>query len=216
GVGTAIRHYQLGMEARILLAHNDYDAARERLQRMLGDSVTAGWLYGEVLYTVELARVLFLSGDTESASATLAGALATAAPAGLVRTVIDAGPEVVKMVSDLREAGRTRRRAAGIPRVPTDYLSNLLAVARSDAETAAIPVIATTAHNGAAPEEPLTAREIEILRLLDRGLSNKQIARTLGVTVNTVKWYLKGTYVKLGVASRGASVSEARRRHILT
>lgn len=215
-VGMAIRHYQIGMEARILLAHNDYDAARERLQRMLGDSVTAGWRYGEVLYTVELARVLFLGGDTERAAVTLAGALARAAAAGLVRTVIDAGPEVVKMVSDLREAGRTGRRVTETPRVSTDYLSRLLAVARSDAETAAIPVIATAAHNGAAPEEPLTGREVEILRLLDRGLSNKQIARTLGVTINTVKWYLKGTYVKLGVANRGASVSEARRRRILT
>ncbi|MGE2835757.1 LuxR C-terminal-related transcriptional regulator [Mycobacterium sp. SMC-4] len=216
GVGMAIRHHRLGMEARILLAHNDFDGASERLSRMRADSVRSGWRYGEALYTVELARAQFLSGDPENASATLAGMLATAAPAGLVRTVVDAGPEVVKIVADLREAGRTGRRAAELPSVPTDYLSRLLAVARSDAETAAIPVIATATHNGASPEEPLTAREIEILRLLDRGLSNKQIARTLGVTINTVKWYLKGTYIKLGVASRGASVSEARRRRILT
>jgi LuxR family maltose regulon positive regulatory protein/serine/threonine-protein kinase PknK len=83
-------------------------------------------------------------------------------------------------------------------------------------DKASIPVIDRTVDRNPTAEEPLNAREIDILRLLDRGLSNKQIARNLGLTINTVKWYLKNIYTKLGVARRGESVSEARRRQILT
>jgi LuxR family maltose regulon positive regulatory protein/serine/threonine-protein kinase PknK len=100
--------------------------------------------------------------------------------------------------------------------VPSDYLSKLLATAHLDAQKAAIPVIDRSTERNPFPEEPLNAREVDILRLLDRGLSNKEIARNLGLTINTVKWYLKSIYTKLGVARRGESVSEARRRRILT
>lgn len=65
-------------------------------------------------------------------------------------------------------------------------------------------------------EEPLNDREISILRLLELGLPNKQIARNLGLATNTVKWHLKNVYIKLGVTSRGGSVAEARRRNILS
>ena len=119
------------------------------------------------------------------------------------------------MVAQLREASRTSRQPSGFSEVPANYLSRLLATAHADARSAAIPVIARVADRSPLPEEPLNAREIDILRLLERGLSNKQIARNLGVTINTVKWYLKSIYIKLGVGKRGDSITEARRRHIL-
>jgi DNA-binding CsgD family transcriptional regulator len=99
--------------------------------------------------------------------------------------------------------------------VPADYLSILLTTAHADAQNAAIPVICRAGERSPLPEEELNGRELEVLRLLERGLSNKQIARNLGVTINTVKWYLKSVYIKLGVARRGESIAEARRRQIL-
>jgi len=53
------------------------------------------------------------------------------------------------------------------------------------------------------------------LVLLARGRSNPQIATELTVTVNTVKWYLKNIYAKLGVSSRAEAVSVARRGKLL-
>jgi DNA-binding CsgD family transcriptional regulator len=56
----------------------------------------------------------------------------------------------------------------------------------------------------------LKQREAEILQLLERGLSNKEIARCLDIGVDTVKWYLKSIYGKLGVANRAQAVFAAR------
>jgi non-specific serine/threonine protein kinase len=58
--------------------------------------------------------------------------------------------------------------------------------------------------------EPLTDRELEILRLIAEGLSNREIARKLVVALGTVKWYNKQIYSKLGVHSRTQAVARAR------
>ncbi|MCX2933821.1 LuxR C-terminal-related transcriptional regulator [Mycobacterium sp. CVI_P3] len=215
GIAFAVRYHQRGMQARILRAKNDFEGACRVLSAMRDDSKAVGWRYGETATTIKLAKVLYLSGNTAAATDTLVPALITGARAGLIRTVVDTGPEILSMVARLREASRTSRQANGFPEVPPTYLSRLLATAHSDARSAAIPVIARVAERSPLPEEPLSAREVDILRLLDRGLSNKQIARNLGVTINTVKWYLKSIYIKLGVGRRGESIAEARRRRIL-
>jgi DNA-binding CsgD family transcriptional regulator len=58
--------------------------------------------------------------------------------------------------------------------------------------------------------DPLNARELEVLRLVASDLPNREIAAKLFVTVNTVKWYLKGIFGKLDVASRAQAVARAR------
>jgi LuxR family maltose regulon positive regulatory protein/serine/threonine-protein kinase PknK len=216
GIAMATRHFQLRMRARIMTAQERYEGAIEVLSEIHRDSSSVGWRYGEMAVRNELAVVLSLTGDADTAVRTLVPALIAGARSGLVRTAIDAGPELLKMVGQLRDASRCHRWPPELPDVPADYLSRLLATAHSDAGNAAIPVIDRSAERNSTPEEPLNAREIDILHLLDRGLSNKEIARSLGVTINTVKWYLKSIYTKLGVGRRGQSVSEARRRRILT
>jgi LuxR family maltose regulon positive regulatory protein len=64
-------------------------------------------------------------------------------------------------------------------------------------------------------EEPLTDRELDVLRLLAVGQSNPDIARTLYVEVNTVKTHVKSLYGKLGVHSRVQSVRRARELSLL-
>ncbi|KAB8143355.1 response regulator transcription factor [Chloroflexia bacterium SDU3-3] len=60
----------------------------------------------------------------------------------------------------------------------------------------------------AAPSaEPLTPREREILQLLGQGLSNKMIARDLGVSDHTVKFHVSSIYAKLGAANRAEAVN---------
>jgi len=56
----------------------------------------------------------------------------------------------------------------------------------------------------------LSSRELEVLRALCQGCSNKSIGRLLGLSDNTVKFHLKHLYRKLGVASRTAAISKAR------
>jgi LuxR family maltose regulon positive regulatory protein len=63
--------------------------------------------------------------------------------------------------------------------------------------------------------EPLSRRELEVLRLLATGLSNKSIANTLSISVTTVKKHLQNIYGKLNVHSRTQAVDRARRFGLL-
>ncbi|HSW13820.1 MAG TPA: helix-turn-helix transcriptional regulator [Solimonas sp.] len=54
--------------------------------------------------------------------------------------------------------------------------------------------------------EPLTRRECEVLEWMAQGLTRRDLARTLGVSVNTVKYHLKNIYSKMGVEGRGQAV----------
>jgi len=63
--------------------------------------------------------------------------------------------------------------------------------------------------------EPLTEREIEVLNLIVKGMSNKEIADCLEITINTVKGHIKNIYMKLGVSRRLQAVSRAKALKIL-
>jgi non-specific serine/threonine protein kinase len=66
-----------------------------------------------------------------------------------------------------------------------------------------------------APGAALTAREIEVLRLLDQDLSNPQIAERLVVSRRTVDAHLRSIYDKLGVKSRDAAIRVAREQGLM-
>ena len=61
-----------------------------------------------------------------------------------------------------------------------------------------------------------TARELELLSLIEAGMSNQQLADRLSVSVATVKWHLYNLYTKLGVSSRSAALARARSLNLLT
>jgi DNA-binding CsgD family transcriptional regulator/FtsH-binding integral membrane protein len=63
--------------------------------------------------------------------------------------------------------------------------------------------------------EPLSAREVEVLRLLDAGLSNQQIAARLNIAASTVKTHINNLYGKLGVQTRVQAVNRARELGLL-
>ena len=64
-------------------------------------------------------------------------------------------------------------------------------------------------------EEPLTAREVEVLELLAEGLPNKSIATRLGISDQTVKFHVAALLGKLGVANRTEAVRVAVRRGLI-
>jgi DNA-binding NarL/FixJ family response regulator len=65
-------------------------------------------------------------------------------------------------------------------------------------------------------EEPLTAREVEVLELLAEGLPNKAIAARLGISDQTVKFHVASISGKLGAANRTDAVRRAVRRGLIT
>jgi LuxR family maltose regulon positive regulatory protein len=58
---------------------------------------------------------------------------------------------------------------------------------------------------------PLTPRELEMVNLIAAGMSNKRIAHTLNIALETVKWNLKNVFVKLKVSNRYDATIRARR-----
>lgn len=197
--------------ARVLLTSGDIDPALRLLSEVHDEITSAGRPHATALARIDLAAGLWVAGRTAEAFQELVPTLVSGEHACLLRTFVDAGPIVTRMVAELSEAIRLDRWPAGLPSVSNGYLTRILVASRSTAPFAA----QGGDTGGRLPAAPLTAREIDIVRLLDRGLSNKEIARRLGVTVNTVKWYLKGVYTKLGVTRRQESVNEARRRNLL-
>jgi DNA-binding CsgD family transcriptional regulator len=75
-----------------------------------------------------------------------------------------------------------------------------------------------TRNFGELPEEPsvlLTPREIEVLGALGNGMTNKAVARLLGISPHTVKFHIESLFRKLGVASRAEAVAKGMRQQIV-
>ena len=64
--------------------------------------------------------------------------------------------------------------------------------------------------------EPLSERELEVLALIADGLSNREIAAKLVLSLPTIKWHTSNIYGKLGVRNRVTAVARARELHILS
>lgn len=114
---------------------------------------------------------------------------------GLVRTLLDLGPELLAL------AGECARRHGAADTILGFYVDHLR---RQSERHPAVPQPAV------ALREPLSERELDILRALAHSMSNKRIAQVLGVSPETVKWHLRNVYVKLGVAGRDDAVARAR------
>ena len=143
----------------------------------------------------------------------LAEALALAAPEGLVRPFVDAGswpPSGQPMAALLREAAARGSAVAFVGLRP--FIGLVLSALRDDA---ALRLENRSPGSGVAEVrsqplvEPLSGRELEVLRLLTSGSTNDEISRTLYVSANTVKAHLKSIYRKLDVNSRHEAAGKA-------
>ncbi len=99
----------------------------------------------------------------------------------------------------------TRRRVAALLRADGEVA--LVGTAEDADVVVSERVVSTAAPGAVAQGGALTARELEVLRLVARGLSNKEIAADLGITTHTVKYHLAAVLEKLGVRSRTEAVS---------
>ena len=143
-----------------------------------------------------------LQGRETEALDVLERALALARPGGFLRTFADLAP-LAPLLNALRKDRKARH---AVDKHLDAYLQGIL--------TAMNPVPAQAGSKEALLEqeglEPLTRRELQILHLLDKDFTNKEIARELVVTPGTVKLHTKHVYQKLSVNNRRAAVTLAR------
>ncbi|RIH85045.1 Response regulator protein VraR [Meiothermus luteus] len=127
----------------------------------------------------------------------------------LVLTTYDTDSDIVRAV----EAGATGYLLKDVPR--EELFRAVRLCARGEAVLSP-PVAARLLGRMRGPaEENLSLRELEVLALVARGLSNKEIARKLKISEATVKTHLLHTFSKLGVDDRTAAVTVALERGIL-
>jgi LuxR family maltose regulon positive regulatory protein len=170
--------------------------------------------WGSVIEVLALAALAYRALDDRSqALDTLDRALTLARPENYVRLFVDQGEPMARLLSEfLKQSGAPEQEAS---RDLAEYVGALLG--------AFDPAIWQTAGTGAARQrppqpllEPLSERELEVLQLLSGGLSNREIASRLFLTVGTIKWHLHNIYGKLGVHSRVQAVTRANELDLLS
>jgi len=181
--------------ARVLLARGDPGPALTLLQRLLDAAVSQGRSGSIIEIQVLRALALAVRGDHASALGALTEALALAGPQGYVRVFADEGAPMRTLLAQLPAATR----------IDPGYLAAVLRACGEDGPGAL--------RKPAAPPglaEPLTDRELEVLRLLAAGKSNQRIAHDLVVALDTVKKHVTHVLGKLGAANRTEAAARAR------
>src|SRR5450755_465414 len=221
-----LREFQHITLARVLLARSKSDRtehsmleAMELLECLL-QAAEEGKRTGsiiEILLLQALARQI--QGDISAALVPLERALSLAEPEGYVRIFVDEGPPMAVLLARLHEHARKRPRAA-LTNVPLAYIERLRALLRGERVQEGISPAATSSSTALTPAQslldPLTERELEVLRLIAAGLSNRDIAARLVLALSTVKSYVNTIYGKLQVESRTQAVARARALHLLS
>jgi LuxR family maltose regulon positive regulatory protein len=198
--------------ARLLILKKP-ERAWQLLARLLTEA-EAGERTGRVIEILALQTLARQSlGHTDQAFATIERALTLAEPAGYIRLFIDEGPPMARL---LRRMNASREGGS-----VNSYIEKLLA-AFDTSEAYRAPL-----HYGQQEEqadlfpaphplvEPLSERELEVLLLIARGLTNQAIAETLVVALGTVKAHTASIYGKLEVHSRTQAVARARELDLL-
>ena len=185
--------------ARLFVAQGKLDEAL----RLLGRLLSAAHVGGRTGSTIEIltlqALILQAEGDAARATSVLGRALSLAEPEGYVRMFVGEGAPM----------------AALLRRLPSDevspqYVGRLFTILRQAGGDRHLPAEEIISTNTQPLPEPLSERELEVLRLVASGRSNREIARELYVSLATVKTHINNTYRKLGANSRTRAVARAR------
>ncbi len=201
--------------ARVLIARyrNDRDEGSIRealrlLDRLLQAAEEGGRTGSviEILLLQALAR--HTQGDLASAIAALDRALTLAEPEGYVRLFADEGEPLRLLIVDFRLQIEKQKRT--LQRKIIAYLEKLQAAC-----TPAPPLQSAFSNQHSAMLEPLSERELDVLKLLGTELSGPEIADRLSVSLNTLRTHTKNIYSKLGVNNRRAAIRRAEELDLL-
>jgi LuxR family maltose regulon positive regulatory protein len=164
----------------------------ERLLKAAEEGGRTGSLI-EILVLQALAHQA--QGDIPPALVPLERALALAEPEGYVRIFVDEGPPMAALLREAAKHGTA-----------PNYVGQLLtAFGKAEGPTPVAQLLI----------EPLSERELEVLRLLGSELNGPEIARELMVSLNTMRTHTKNIYSKLGVNNRRAAVRRAEELDLL-
>jgi LuxR family maltose regulon positive regulatory protein len=189
--------------ASLLIALERAAEALPLLTRLLEAAITMGRHGDEIRYRVLVAIAQYSLGDTQAALDSLGRALTLAEPQGYVRLFVDEGRPMAELL-----------QYAIAQNVAPDYAGKLLAEFPKDFQST------VQDHKGLAANkqyliEPLSEREIEVLRLMAEGYKYQEIAERLVVSINTVRHHTRNAYSKLDANNRTQAVGRAKALDLL-
>ncbi len=204
--------------ARLRLAQKRPGGALSLLDLLLPRTKKAGWVWLEIEILI-LQALAYHQADDPQALAALERALSLAEPGGFVRLFINEGPPMAELLRQLAARGAA-----------SDYAGRLLAARNADRprmrgtvdkSSSLSPSPLPPSWAGPPGEdvprltEPLSEREIEVLKLIADGLSNQEIASVLIVATSTIKTHIQNIFRKLDVSSRTQAVARARELNLV-
>jgi LuxR family maltose regulon positive regulatory protein len=151
----------------------------------------------DIIIEIEILRALCYQkqDNRKKALASLQAALSLAKPGGYVRIFVDEG-----------EAMRRLLILAAARGIEAAYSGQLLAAYTAEKIEGADP----TSPDQSGMAEPLSARELQVLKLLASSLTSTEIGQELFITANTARFHIKNIYSKLDVHRRSEAVARAR------
>jgi len=201
--------------ARVLLARylsdhagGSISGAVGLLERLLKTAEEGGRNGSAIEILVLQAMAYHAQGDLPAALLPLRHALALAEPEGYIRMFVDEGPPMAQLLLEADSRG-----------IMPDYTGKLLAA--FEAEKQPVPEGPGKSENG--PDlppaqsliEPLSQRELEVLKLIAQGLSNREIGERLFLALDTIKGHNRKIFDKLQVQSRTEAIARARELGLL-
>jgi LuxR family maltose regulon positive regulatory protein len=197
--------------ARVLLSRYQSNRADSSISGVLGllarllKAAEEGGRVGSVIEILVLqALAHHVQGDLPAALKPLQQALTLAEPEGYVRMFVDEGPPMAQLLLKAAVSG-----------IMPDYTGKLLAAFEAEQLRSAGESPLPTPLASQPPIEPISQRELEVLRLFKTELSGPEIARELVIALSTVRTHTKSIYSKLNVNNRRAAVKRAEELHLI-
>jgi LuxR family maltose regulon positive regulatory protein len=189
--------------AKALIQDGRIEEALGLLERFQGVVEEKGLTRYLIDVLVQKAMAIQKQGEHEKAIDILIEALILAEPEGYIYTFIDEGAAMGKLLRKVKARG-----------APADYVEKLLVELEEDGKDSERrikeKIMPLVDDPSSIMVEPLTERELQVLRLLRTELSAKEIADELFVAISTVRSHIKRIYSKLDVHTRMEAISTAR------
>jgi LuxR family maltose regulon positive regulatory protein len=202
--------------ARMHIAQGEAGMALGLLERWQAEAHAEGRTRSELEFMVLTAQAHFSNNNLSQARQTLIQALTRAQSQGYQRLFLDEGEPMRLLIADCRSQ-IAKMPEGHLPHL-LSYVDRLLAAFTQASEPHHPPSPRSGEGSALSPQpliEPLSPREMDVLRLIAAGLSTAQIADELVITVGTVRNHLKNIYGKLDAHSRVQAVERARALNLL-
>jgi LuxR family maltose regulon positive regulatory protein len=193
------REIEYTVLARFLIAQRDTNKAGKLLGYLMIDAQKGDRLFKIVELKILKSINLYFQDKIKPSVEELYSALSFAEPRGLFRVFVYEGELLAELIEVILDE-KSNSKKDPYPDVSELYLKNLIETIREDKQKSGTSYL----------EEALSERELEVLQYIADGLTNKQIADKLFVSLNTIRTHTKKMNSKLGVHSRTQAVARAK------